>query len=107
MTRKRRTGRTPVTMFIALTRSWPGGWAKAKTAEKAIAAVKAEWGIAHIKAYGYVLYAVDPKTMVDEMASFIYPKGSPPTLIKTVEGEKRPGIFKQAPKPPKPVDVAV
>jgi hypothetical protein len=80
------------TVFIAMTYR---GWSRAPTAEKAVAILKADYGAAALKAYGYTVYEVAPGTAVDCLGySIIYPKGSTPKHVKTVEGAIR-GLTKQ------------
>jgi len=69
------------THFLALTASWPGGWARSTTAEKALAALRADWGPT-VRTHGYMLYRVHPETEMDELASFVFPRGHAPTLVE-------------------------
>jgi hypothetical protein len=66
--------------YIAMTCSWPGGWAKGSTIVQARKRLRAHWG--SLKDYKVAVYKVHPNTTMNEMGGFSHPRGHKPELVE-------------------------
>lgn len=66
------------------------GWCAASTKESALRQLTSEWGLSHMKRYGYVVYSVHPDFEISEIDGTIYtPKGYPPIKLEDRTNKKK------------------
>jgi hypothetical protein len=75
------------TMLIVMTRSFPGGWRKGTDVPSLLKSLKEEWRD-YVEDYGFQVYAVHPRSYINDMGGFVYPTGHDPKLIEQHDGKK-------------------
>jgi len=69
-------------LFIADTRSYPGGWGRGKTEQAALTYLRGHVGSAFVKDTGYVIWCAHPDSRVDHHGDILWPEGEKPLLVE-------------------------
>ena len=87
-------------VFMVVTRTYPGGWCKDTTAEKALKRLRGDWRQS-IEDYGFAVYMAHPETYCDGVSgAFVHPVGRPPKLVYTHDGRKAKALDRKRPAHP-------
>ncbi len=67
--------------YVAMTVSWPGSWAKAKTAAAAKRSLKRHM-LEYERGARVAVFEIHPDTEINELGDFIHPKGHGPKQVE-------------------------